>query len=100
MKVLLDYGVEPVAAAASRLELRLRFRLAGPLAQFSRSGLVADYVAELARLYGQNLHRSLAPADAGAPHIAAPSAPFEATPAAMPSLWRLLVARIRRWLRV
>ncbi|MBL8332274.1 MAG: hypothetical protein JNM08_04190, partial [Rubrivivax sp.] len=92
VKVLLDYAVAP-DAAASRVELRLRFRLAGPLAQYSRSGLVTDYVAEVTRLFGENLRRSVA-----APAVAGGAAAAPLSPAAGPSLWGLLWARVKRWL--
>ena len=88
VKTRLDYTVVPQGPEASRLDLTLAFQLAGPLAQFSRAGLVTDYVTELSRLFGVNLQQ----AAAGQSPASATSAPV-----AGPSLMRLLLARIRRW---
>jgi hypothetical protein len=54
----LNYQVLPEGEGACRLALNLSFQLAGPLAQFSRSGLVADYVNELSRRFGRNLEQA------------------------------------------
>ena len=71
----------------SRLRYDLRFRLAGPLAQFSRNALVNDYVSEMSRIFGQNLQR-------------ADSAEAVAQlPAETPSLWRIVWRRVTRWLQ-
>ena len=74
-------------ATGSRLRYDLRFRLAGPLAQFSRNALVNDYVSEMSRIFGQNLQR-------------ADSAEAVAQlPAETPSLWRIVWRRVTRWLQ-
>ena len=74
-------------AMGSRLRYDLRFRLAGPLAQFSRNALVNDYVSEMSRIFGQNLQR-------------ADSAEAVAQlPAETPSLWRIVWRRVTRWLQ-
>ena len=86
VKTLLDYTVTPIDAAQSKVDLTLRFRLAGRLAQFSRAGLVNDYVTELTRLFAVNL--SNAASGGGA-----------AVPAKSPSIFGLLWARIRTKLR-
>lgn len=88
VKTRVTYAVEPQGGNQSTLAFQLAFQLAGPLAQFARAGLVTDYVTELSRLFGENLQKAAGgetPADSAA------------TPAAGPSLWRLLMARIRRW---
>lgn len=89
VKTLLDYVVTPLDESRAQVEIKLRFRLAGPLAQFSRAGLVNDYVAELTRLFGVNL-------GAAASGTAA-SGNSASTPAQGPSLFALLWARVRRW---
>ena len=91
VKSRLRYEVHADGERASRLALRLAFRLEGPLAQFSRSGLVVDYVSELSRRFAANLQavaagRGSAGAAAPMPHAAAPS------------VFRLLVLRLRRLL--
>jgi carbon-monoxide dehydrogenase small subunit len=91
VKARLRYEVHADGERASRLALRLAFRLEGPLAQFSRSGLVVDYVSELSRRFAANLQavaagRGSAGAAAPMPH------------AATPSVFRLLVLRLRRLL--
>ena len=90
----LNYQVLPEGEGACRLALQLAFQLAGPLAQFSRSGLVTDYVNELARRFGRNLEQA---ALAGQPGAAAPPE-LPADSAQAPSLLTLLWARLRRWL--
>ncbi len=89
VKTLLDYVVTPLDESRAQVDIKLRFRLAGPLAQFSRAGLVNDYVAELTRLFGVNL--GAAAAGTGALGAGA------SAPAQGPSLFALLWARVRRW---
>jgi carbon-monoxide dehydrogenase small subunit len=86
VQTLMSYQVL-AHAAGSRLRYTLRFRLAGPLAQFSRNALVNDYVAEMSRIFGQNLQR------AGSAEEAA------GLSSDAPSLWRILWQRVTRWLR-
>ena len=92
VKTLLDYTVSAVDAAVgagpSKVDLTLRFRLAGPLAQFSRAGLVNDYVTELTRLFGVNLTQAASGAGVAT-----------ATPAQGPSIFGLLWTRMCSWLR-
>jgi len=83
VKTLLDYTVSPVDTGHCKVDLQLRFRLAGPLAQFSRAGLVNDYVGELTRRFGVNLGNAVA----GVP---------VAAPVAAPGLFAMLMARLRR----
>jgi carbon-monoxide dehydrogenase small subunit len=89
VKSRLRYEVHADGERASRLALRLAFRLEGPLAQFSRSGLVIDYVSELSRRFAANLQ-----AVAAGPGMAGAAAPMPH--AAAPSVFRLLVQRLRR----
>lgn len=88
VKTLLDYAVTAIDAQQSKVALTLRFRLAGPLAQFSRTGLVIDYVAELTRLFGVNLGKA-ATGESGA----------SGQLTAGPGLFGLLLKRVRHWLR-
>jgi carbon-monoxide dehydrogenase small subunit len=84
VKTLLDYQVSAVDEQHAKVDLHLRFRLAGPLAQFSRAGLVNDYVAELTRRFSVNLGNAAAGNRVSAP-------------AGAPGLFALLMARLRRW---
>lgn len=93
VKTRLVYAVLADGPGATRLELRLAFQLAGPLAQFSRAGLVTDYVNELARRFGLNLQQA-----ASAPEGPAGAPPVPLPQAEAPSVFGLLWARLRRWL--
>ena len=88
VKTLLDYTVTALDARQSKVDLTLRFRLAGPLAQFSRAGLVNDYVAELTRLFGVNLAKAATGSSAAVTQAAGG-----------PSIFRLLMARLRKKFR-
>jgi len=89
----LNYQVLPEGEGACRLALNLSFQLAGPLAQFSRSGLVADYVNELSRRFGRNLEQAALAARDGS--TALPELPADSAQA--PGLFALIWARLRRW---
>ncbi|WP_424811177.1 2Fe-2S iron-sulfur cluster-binding protein [Roseococcus sp. YIM B11640] len=65
------------------LELELGWRLTGPLAQFSRPGLVRGLVAGMAGEFARNLE----------------SAARGEAPAPTPSLWSLLLRMLRGWFR-
>jgi carbon-monoxide dehydrogenase small subunit len=56
----LAFVVRPDGAAASLLDLSVRYRLRGPLAQFARGAVVAAFAAELAETVGSNLAARLA----------------------------------------
>lgn len=49
------YRLFEVDAATTRVEVDLLYSLQGPLAQFSRSGLVKDFVARLIQEFGRNV---------------------------------------------
>jgi carbon-monoxide dehydrogenase small subunit len=53
------YSVRPEAENAARVDVSVRALLAGPLAQFGRSGIVQDLVARLAGEFARRLERSL-----------------------------------------
>ncbi len=65
------YRLESLSGAATRVHIDMRYSLQGPLAQFSRSGLVRDFVRRMIAEFGRNVTARLqGPADAPA----APSA--------------------------
>jgi carbon-monoxide dehydrogenase small subunit len=52
----LAYRVSPAAQTGrTRIEVRLQYSLVGPLAQFSRSGLVKDFAQRLMIEFARNL---------------------------------------------
>jgi aerobic carbon-monoxide dehydrogenase small subunit len=65
---IVGYRVLPAGSEASRVEVAVVYLLAGPLAQFSRGGIVQDVANRLARAFATNLEGRLAgreaPADA------------------------------------
>jgi aerobic carbon-monoxide dehydrogenase small subunit len=54
------YAVRPETESSARVEVTVRALLAGPLAQFGRSGIVQDVVQRLAADFARRLERSLA----------------------------------------
>lgn len=51
----IGYRVQAVSGQASRVEVDLLYALQGPLAQFSRSGLVQDFVRRMIADFGRNV---------------------------------------------
>ena len=58
-RAIITYTVDSPTAAASRVDVSVRFLLSGALAQFSRSGLVKDVADHLTRVFAQNLEARL-----------------------------------------
>jgi carbon-monoxide dehydrogenase small subunit len=83
--------IEIEGGAGTRVEVTLAFALAGPLAQFSRAGIVTDLAARLTAAFAQNLQAQL---DAEASGQAAPI-PAEAKLNAGSLLFSVLWARIK-----
>ena len=54
-----SYQVIPEGDARSRVEVELVYSLQGPLAQFSRSGLVQDFVRRMIAEFGKNVNLRL-----------------------------------------
>jgi len=55
-----SYAVSDLARGRSRIAVSVRFKLAGPLAQFGRSGLVKDFAARLTEQFTANLAKLMA----------------------------------------
>ena len=83
--------IEEGDGAATRVEIEVAFSLAGPLAQFSRAGIVTDLAGRLTAAFADNLQARL---DAEASGAAAP-APTEAKLDAGGLLVSVLWARIK-----
>jgi carbon-monoxide dehydrogenase small subunit len=85
----ISYRLEALSADATRVHIDMRYGLQGPLAQFSRSGLVRDFVRRMIAEFGRNVTARLqGPADAAA------TSPARAAPARM--LLGVLWDRVRR----
>ncbi|MDM0078973.1 2Fe-2S iron-sulfur cluster-binding protein [Variovorax sp. J31P179] len=85
------YRLTEVSPALTRVDVDLLYSLQGPLAQFSRSGLVKDFVGRLIQEFGKNVALRMDPARAaGAP---LPPARLNAFSMGVGVLW----SRIRRW---
>lgn len=80
------YAVSSASPTTSSLEIRLRYRMTGALAQISRGALVRDLVARIAEMFAQNLASSVA-------HPERPIATAELGIAHL--LWSSLLKRIR-----
>jgi carbon-monoxide dehydrogenase small subunit len=84
------YRLLETGEATTRVAITLDYQLQGPLAQFSRSGLVRDFTGRLIASFAQNLSAGL----------------LGQTPAAAASsvgvgslLWAMLRDRVKRWFR-
>lgn len=81
-----DVSYQVVAASehAARVDVRLIYSLQGPLAQFSRSGLVQDFVRRMIVEFGRNVAKRLELPEGSAP---APQAEFSPFKMFMAVLW-------------
>ncbi len=59
----MTYAVVTEDAETTRVDISVRFKLSGPLAQFSRGGLVRDFVARLTDTFSKNLSAMLSGKD-------------------------------------
>jgi carbon-monoxide dehydrogenase small subunit len=73
-RAIIAYQVHSLDAAASRVDVSVKFLLSGALAQFSRSGLVRDVADHLTTVFARNLAASLA----GSPAASASAAMLDA----------------------
>ena len=58
-RALVVYTVVPLSEATSQVDISVKFMLTGPLAQFTRSGLVKDVADQLTRIFARNLEAAL-----------------------------------------
>lgn len=56
----IEYALAPGGPGATRVSLTIRALLAGPLAQFGRSGIVEDLVTRITEAFARNVEASLA----------------------------------------
>jgi len=71
----ISYHVQAVDADNTRVDVELAYSLQGPLAQFSRSGLVQDFVRRMIQNFGNNVAARLRQPAGEAPLPAAPLNP-------------------------
>jgi carbon-monoxide dehydrogenase small subunit len=64
------YQLAPGAAGTTRIAISIDYNLQGPLAQFSRGGLVKELVGRMVADFGGNLERHLAGGRGAAPRRA------------------------------
>ena len=84
------YRLVELSPTQTRVEVDLLYSLQGPLAQFSRSGLVKDFVGRLIQEFGKNVALRMDPTRS--PDAALPPARLNAISLG----WSVLWSRIRR----
>jgi carbon-monoxide dehydrogenase small subunit len=82
------YQLSDAGAGATRIAISIDYSLQGPLAQFSRGGLVKEFVGRMVAEFGANLERHLAAPEGRA---APPAAELDAGGV----FWRWLWSRIK-----
>lgn len=77
-----EYRLLPINEATTRIDLKVDYSIAGPLAQFSRGSIVKEIAGSITRMFAKNLEKML---DATASAVAAPvTAAGDATPSSPP----------------
>ena len=91
-RALIAYRVVPSGNSASQVDISVKFMLSGPLAQFSRSGLVKDVADHLTRVFARNLEAALS----GAPTTGDDGRVLDAGAVARTAFWLRITAFFRR----
>jgi carbon-monoxide dehydrogenase small subunit len=91
-RAIIAYEVHALETTASRVDVSVKFLLSGPLAQFSRSGLVRDVADHLTRVFAGNLEANLA----GKPAPAASAEVLDAAAIARSAFFTRLRAFFRK----
>lgn len=86
----ITYRLEALTADSTRVHVDMVYALQGPLAQFSRSGLVKDFVRRMVADFGKQITRKL-----GGEALAANEPQPTVSIAGM--MWGVLWSRIRSW---
>ncbi|HEX7649575.1 MAG TPA: 2Fe-2S iron-sulfur cluster-binding protein [Noviherbaspirillum sp.] len=86
------YELQAVSAENTRVNVNMVYALQGPLAQFSRSGLVKDFVSRMVTDFGKQVTRRLS-GEATSPDEAKPSISIAGM------MWSVLWNRVRNWFR-
>ena len=90
-RAVISYQVEAIDDRSSKVDVSVKFLLAGALAQFSRMGLVKDVADNLTQTFARNLEARLS----GAPEIEEDAA-LDASAVARAALWGRILAFIRK----
>ena len=69
VKAGVEYKLVPVSESVTRVDLMVDYNITGPLAQFSRAGIVKDIAGSITKMFASNLDNMLASA---APSKSAP----------------------------
>ena len=67
VKSSVEYKLVAVGESATRIDLKVDYNIAGPLAQFSRGGIVKDIAASITKMFAANLEAMLVAMPAPAP---------------------------------
>jgi len=86
----ITYRLEELTAGSTRVHVDMIYALQGPLAQFSRSGLVKDFVRRMVADFGKQITRRL-----GGQTVASNEPQPTVSVAGM--MWSVLWSRIRGW---
>lgn len=86
----ITYELQAVGANSTRVQINMVYALQGPLAQFSRSGLVKDFVGRMVADFGKQVARRLG-GQVVSPNDAQPSISMAAM------MWSVLWNRVRGW---
>ena len=86
--------IEEGDGAATRVEIEVAFALAGPLAQFSRAGIVTDLAGRLTAAFAENLQAQLDAEASGAPAPAPAEAKLDAVGLLLSVLWARIKAAL------
>ena len=79
VKALVKYQLHAVGDAATRIDLSVEYSISGPLAQFSRAGIVKEIAGSITKVFAANLEAMLA-ASAPAPTAGSPAELSSSTP--------------------
>jgi carbon-monoxide dehydrogenase small subunit len=86
----ITYRLEALTAGSTRVHVDMIYALQGPLAQFSRSGLVKDFVRRMVADFGKQITRRL-----GGQAVASNEPQPTVSVAGM--MWSVLWSRVRGW---
>jgi carbon-monoxide dehydrogenase small subunit len=88
----ITYELQAVSAENTRVNVNMVYALQGPLAQFSRSGLVKDFVSRMVTDFGKQVTRRLS-GQATSPNEPKPSISIAGV------MWSVLWNRVRSWFK-
>jgi carbon-monoxide dehydrogenase small subunit len=92
---IIVYRVKALSGTSSRVDVSVKFLLAGALAQFGRSGLVKDVADHLTRVFARNLETRLS----GAADAQSDQRVLDAGAVARSAIWNRIVSFFRNLFR-